>query len=396
MIKHGYSLATLASRAEVHCRMSAASGTPPSLSCFTPTSYGFLFREQRCSPRRIGLRRESPQIISPRMKTSSRWSAVTLTVWMAGAFQGCSSTSESPKRDGGFSDAFVAPAVDVGGTPDIAADGPMVTAMDTSVPDSSAAEAMGLDLASQNGPSDGSSSLDGVSKDVGPVDTPIDTRLLADAAVDRPAQDSVVETTTDSGGVTGQDGGVDTGPVSCGTGGFVGTPGSLLSNGGFECPVVAKGGFADYSVGQQFFGWTVVGANGHVSPLSGAYVNGVYTWPAHGGAQALDLTGDSSNSATGVEQPITTVPGTTYHLSFWVGNLDAPNTLWGTTSTVNVLINGVQALAATNDQGAGSTAIVWKQFTLDFTASASSTTIAFMNGDSSNDNSNLLDDVTLD
>jgi hypothetical protein len=185
--------------------------------------------------------------------------------------------------------------------------------------------------------------------------------------------------------------------VNCAAdGGVIASPGSLLSNGGFECPQVARGGFVSYSTGQQFFGWTVVGASGQVSPLSGAYASGSYRWPAHGGAQTLDLTGNTSNAAVGVAQTVSTTQGTTYHLSFWVGNLVASSAGWGSASTINVLIDGVQVLAATNNEGSGSSAIVWKQFALDFTASATNTTIAFINGDPSNDNSNLLDDVTLE
>jgi hypothetical protein len=183
--------------------------------------------------------------------------------------------------------------------------------------------------------------------------------------------------------------------VNCGVGGFIGSSDALLSDGGFECPIVPKGGYTSYSKGQQFFGWTVVGAAGSVSPLSGAYTNGGYSWPAHGGTQTLDLTGNGSNSAVGVAQTVATTPQVTYHLSFWVGNLVAPGTDWGTSSTVNVTVDGTQMLTAVNSDGAGSTAITWKQFTLDFTATMSATTIAFINGDPSTDNSNLIDDVAL-
>jgi Protein of unknown function (DUF642) len=194
------------------------------------------------------------------------------------------------------------------------------------------------------------------------------------------------------GGVGGAGGAV---AVNCDVGGFIGSSGSLLSDGGFECPIVSQGSFTSYATGQQFFGWSVVGAAGSVSALSGAYTNGGYSWPAHGGSQTLDLTGNASNSAVGVAQTVATTPQVTYHLSFWIGNLVAPGTEWGTSSTVNVTVDGTQLLTATNSDGAGSTAITWKQFTLDFTATMSATTIAFINGDPSTDNSNLLDDVAL-
>jgi len=52
-------------------------------------------------------------------------------------------------------------------------------------------------------------------------------------------------------------------------------------------------------------------------------------------------------------------------------------------------------LAAVNTDGAGTKTLAWRQFTLDFVAAQASTTIAFLNGDPSNDNSNILDDVVL-
>jgi hypothetical protein len=196
------------------------------------------------------------------------------------------------------------------------------------------------------------------------------------------------------GGGAGGRGGAGGAAPLCGTA-FISTPGSLLSNGGFECPPVASGGYVSFSPGQQFFGWTVMGEPGQVSPLSGKYVNDGYTWPAHGGAQSIDLTGSGTNSATGVSQAITTVPGTAYRLSFWVGNLVAPGTIWGTSSTVNVLVDGAQTFAAVNPDGAGSKAITWNPFVVTFVATQTSTTVALVNGDPVDDNSNLLDDVVL-
>src|SRR5207244_2152129 len=76
------------------------------------------------------------------------------------------------------------------------------------------------------------------------------------------------------GGTAGAGGSV---AVNCGAGGFIGSAGSLISDGGFECPMVAAGGFTNYTTGQSFYGWTVVGTAGaKVSPLSGAYVNGSF------------------------------------------------------------------------------------------------------------------------
>jgi hypothetical protein len=99
--------------------------------------------------------------------------------------------------------------------------------------------------------------------------------------------------------------------------------------------------------------------------------------------------------ASGVEQVVATTVGTVYDLSFWVGNLVDAGGPFGTTSTVNFLLNGVQALAATNTGGTGTATDSWEQFMLQFTASSASTTLDFINGDSGTDGSNALDNVVL-
>src|SRR5699024_3767406 len=116
--------------------------------------------------------------------------------------------------------------------------------------------------------------------------------------------------------------------------------------------------------------------------------------PTHdGSAQFLDLTGDT-NTPTGVEQTVVTLPGTTYDLSFWVGNVIGPTAGVGSTSTVRVFLDGTELAAATNGGGGGTT-ISWLQFTRSFVAAGPSTTIRFINGDPRDDTANGIDDVTL-
>jgi hypothetical protein len=67
----------------------------------------------------------------------------------------------------------------------------------------------------------------------------------------------------------------------------------------------------------------------------------------------------------------------------------------GTTSTVNVLVNGTMIQTATNSMGAGGTTQIWEQFTTSFLATSFSTTLEFLNGDPGNDNSNGLDNVAV-
>jgi hypothetical protein len=81
-------------------------------------------------------------------------------------------------------------------------------------------------------------------------------------------------------------------------------------------------------------------------------------------------------------------------LSFWVGNIVNPGGIYGTTSTVNVSINGGPSLAFTNSGGwDGQPELA--PFTTSFIASSASTSLTFLNGDPSNDNTNGLDNIVL-
>jgi hypothetical protein len=168
--------------------------------------------------------------------------------------------------------------------------------------------------------------------------------------------------------------------------------GKLVNNGSFEKPVVPDGGFQLINAGSQFGGWTVVGT-GNIAIFSGEYAEGGFTFPAAKGAQWLDLTGNV-NSASGIEQTIDTEPGTLYTLTFYVGNIHDPDGGLGTTSTVDVLIDGEAFASFTNKAGKGETSQKWKKFSTDFVAATSKTTITFMNGDAPDDAENGLDGVT--
>lgn len=173
----------------------------------------------------------------------------------------------------------------------------------------------------------------------------------------------------------------------------------LITNGSFETPTVTDMSFTEFVPGGSVTipGWTVVGAAGGVAIVAGDFSQGGISFPAESGLQWLDLTGLQTNSTEGVEQTVATTPGSIYDLSFWVGNVDSPSTTFGTTSTVDVRLGGIDGsllLAATNDSTSATTQ-VWQQFTAEFTAAGSTTTLDFLNGDPSNDNTNGLDNVTL-
>jgi hypothetical protein len=169
----------------------------------------------------------------------------------------------------------------------------------------------------------------------------------------------------------------------------------LILNGSFESPTVPVGGFDDFPVGSSLLtDWTVFGpVPTNVSIVSGTFAQGGVTFEAEDGVQWLDLTGDGSNSTEGVSQSVTTIPNHQYALSYFIGNTTGGG-IFGTTSTVNVLLNGTQTFAHTNS-AVNTTGLTWEQFTDDFVATGASTTIAFENGDPSGDNSNGLDNVAL-
>ncbi|MGH9377982.1 MAG: DUF642 domain-containing protein [Terriglobia bacterium] len=169
---------------------------------------------------------------------------------------------------------------------------------------------------------------------------------------------------------------------------------NLITNGSFETPTVAAGGFTNFLSGSTgITGWTVTGPE--VSIVSTSYTSAGLSFPAEDGNQWLDLTGDGSNAVEGVEQAVATTSGATYDLSYFVGNQVNPGGPYGLTSTVDVLVDGAAIQKATNSMGAGGSTQVWQQFSASFVATSASTTIGFLNGDPSSDNTNGLDNVVL-
>ena len=165
---------------------------------------------------------------------------------------------------------------------------------------------------------------------------------------------------------------------------------NLLNNGSFESPLVTVGSFTLFNSGSVLItGWTVTGPQ--VAIVSGAFVQGG-SFPAADGDQWLDLTGLNSNTEEGVTQSVATIAGNTYQLSYAIGNTTFG--VFGTTSTVNVLINSAQTFSDTNSTLSPDTQN-WQTFTHTFVASGASTSLTFLNGDPSTDNNNGLDNVVL-
>jgi hypothetical protein len=176
--------------------------------------------------------------------------------------------------------------------------------------------------------------------------------------------------------------------------GVAGAATNLLTNGSFETPLVPVGGFTNFGSGStSITGWTVVGPE--VSIVNGSFVSECCKFPAGDGSQWLDLTGDVANQVEGVEQSVATVAGKTYDLSFLVGNVFDPRGIYGTTSTVSVLIDGTTLGTFTNSCTSCTSTLTWEKFNTSFMASGSTTTVEFLNQDPATDNSNGLDDVSL-
>jgi hypothetical protein len=167
---------------------------------------------------------------------------------------------------------------------------------------------------------------------------------------------------------------------------------NLLKDSSFEKPLAPSGFWSLYSPGTTISAWHVVGATGNVALVSGTFSQNGCTFPADKGAQWLDLTG-VSQTATGVEQTVRTVAGSRYTLAFSVGNVVNPGGIFGTSSTVNVLLNGSPLTTAT--YAGGGTTQTWKRFSVSFTAPTTATTITFLNGDPPSDTDNGVDRVSL-
>lgn len=175
---------------------------------------------------------------------------------------------------------------------------------------------------------------------------------------------------------------------------------NLIDNGSFETttPTVPSGSFVNFTPGSTgLTDWTVVGPTGtEVSPVNTTFSQECCSFPAEDGNNWLDLTGaNSNNDSEGISQTVATNIGDQYTVSFYVGNVYDPTGFFGTTSTVDVSENGSSLGAFENSCTTCTNTLVWELFTDTFTATSTSTTLQFLNGDPASDNSNGLDNVSL-
>jgi hypothetical protein len=179
----------------------------------------------------------------------------------------------------------------------------------------------------------------------------------------------------------------------------------LLVNPGFESPVVTAastcsgaGNAECFSQGASLGGWLVVGsgtASNSMLLLNNSYTEfgGSLHFTSQEGNQNLDLTGPGNLGANGVEQTVSTIAGTAYRLTFWVGNQDSAFAPYTSPSIITLLVNGTTINNYTNSANSSGN-VNWAPFTFDFTAAGSSTTIRFTNATPS-DNYAGLDNVSL-
>jgi Protein of unknown function (DUF642) len=167
---------------------------------------------------------------------------------------------------------------------------------------------------------------------------------------------------------------------------------NLLSNGSFEAPnIVATSNYALYGAGATTItAWTVIGAAGSSVQLTPDTYLGL---KASDGRQWMDLTGITGYDKGLKSDNVSTVVGSTYVLSFDVGNY-----LPFGASTLGVSINaGAEQLFTNTSLAATATnPMNWASFSLTWVATTSSASISFLgraNGALSNGNVIGLDNV---
>jgi len=178
---------------------------------------------------------------------------------------------------------------------------------------------------------------------------------------------------------------------------------NLLKDGGFEGGSVPPGQYSTFSPGQKMDDWKVI-ASAAVAPcpellVSTAYQQDGIAFTARSGKHWLDL-GDLSGgscyngASEGIQQTVPTTLGASYTLSFWVGSIYDPTTVFTKMPRFYAFQNGV-ILVSSVIYGVPGTAQQWKQYTASFTATSDRTTISFL-APTLNPQDVGLDDVDLE
>ena len=165
-----------------------------------------------------------------------------------------------------------------------------------------------------------------------------------------------------------------------------------IVNGSFEEPVIAGGAFETFPGGSTSIpGWTVLGIE--VSTVDSVVGSNGIAYIAQDGQQWLDLAGAANPSTTnGITQDVSTIIGSQYELSFYVGS--ATDGQFVFPSTVDLAIDGSPRISFSNN-AAPTDMLDWQQFTHSFSAQNATTTIAFFDGTGPSNFVSALDNVTL-
>jgi hypothetical protein len=145
--------------------------------------------------------------------------------------------------------------------------------------------------------------------------------------------------------------------------------------------------------------WTNIG------PSDGVIADSVFGTPSYNGDTYYFDTGGYGDSAPasgdGIEQTVATSIGTQYALSFGLSNENTPNapTEYAGPEFLTVLVNGtaIQTIPVAYNSAYGGFQLPWVTENLNFTATSSSSTIAFtVTGTNLGDLDPLIDGVDLE
>ena len=158
---------------------------------------------------------------------------------------------------------------------------------------------------------------------------------------------------------------------------------NLISDGGFEKPVVGNGSEVGFNFGQNIGAWSVVGyLTGdptQVSLVNRSYQKVGFTFNAHSGQQSLNLT-NGDDGQHGVVQTVQTTAGTTYRLSFWAGTAYDPNNIFTSMGKVEAYVNGILLATAIVVGVPNTTTVNWQKFEVTFTATSDHSQIMLVDG----------------
>jgi len=176
---------------------------------------------------------------------------------------------------------------------------------------------------------------------------------------------------------------------------------NLVKNGGFEAPVVTKAqGWDVFANGTIGLDWIV-----HWMPsVTGAPVlgnieiqNNILGWFAKGGTQYAELDSDwdsainTEGASTVISQNIATIPGRTYNLKY---SFSARPDTGSADNMMDILWGGTVA-SSTSATGIGFGTNIWKDYSMNVTATSTLTTLSFADKGPANSLGVFLDDVSL-